>query len=301
MHPKYAPKPSQASAVVGLWRDGDNLVVDQALARFPSRCVKSGEPVFGTMHALKLTKTIQNEGSVTVELAVPLSPEWVDRAQSSMWAIIVGVGGLMIFGGIGLALWQPVFVLAVMAGVPVLIGGLIGMMVQSGSVLQLKHFAGGKVWLTGASPGFLVQLPAWNPLATPTASDHPLSESLPAGKMAGQNNLAVNTPSAESDAAASPAGPVRSHLIASPVKVRAQKFHQMWWVYGLGFAMSLVFTIVTMTQVFGLKPGQQVRVWAPIALAYQLFGPAGAVAVPGVICVVCLALMISRIGAGEDK
>ena len=280
--------------------------MDQALARFPSRCVKSGEPAFGSMHNLKLVKTVPNEGSVTVEIAVPLTPEWVERAQSSMAGIMVGIGGLMIFGGIGLALWNPLFLIGMFVGVLVLVAGLIGMVMQSGRVLQLKHIAGGKVWLTGASPQFLADLPSWNPLATEVPSDPRFDspsvvENETYEKSREQPATSRSFTPGASDASRAQPEPIRSRLVANPVKVQTAGMFQQWALYGLGFAISLAGTVITMAQVLSLRPGQTVRLWAPIAFAYNLLGPPGAIAVPALICIFCLVMMVVRLVATKDK
>jgi len=174
--------------MVGLWRDGDMIVVHRSQHRFPNRCVMTNEPLDGLPGTIELDylpnrwtwsllgKSVGRAvgralyGEVIV-LRAGISPGW----QTQNW-VRRAIGTLMIWVGAFLAI--PAALASMLAKNPdahpaaaavssllmLAFGGLFlgGMIVLVLSLpLRVWMVRGDYVWLRGASSDFAAILPQW--------------------------------------------------------------------------------------------------------------------------------------------
>jgi hypothetical protein len=162
----------------GVFRDGKKVVLSRT-ALLPSRCFKTGEPtttwlartlykqspvallglVFGPIGYAIVAVLTQKK----VDVRIPLSQERIKRRRNNIllaWVIaIAGITGI-IAGGVMMDQNESLGALALGAGVLTLIGGLIMVIVVSNpaSAAQIDD---DYVWIKGAHPLFLAELPEW--------------------------------------------------------------------------------------------------------------------------------------------
>jgi hypothetical protein len=138
---------------IGVWQDR-GLIVMHERARLPPRCVKSGERADGAFPILMNGK----------ELRVPLSSECF------FWFVIfwrrlaiVALGMILVAAGIGLTfrsfLWELLGVVAVIAIAGVGLGWVA--LIAPTGLLRCSKQEHEYLWLSGAHPAYLSQLPPW--------------------------------------------------------------------------------------------------------------------------------------------
>jgi hypothetical protein len=164
--PSLVPQPRQdfAEAGVGLWRDGD-LVVMHRDAAWPAVCVRTGEPAVGWF-PMRILRTAPGSWlrSETIRFHLPVGRRW-------HWLTTKLRTGLLTAGLISLgALVTSAFYfdrfpsglsLSIALG-----GGVtsIALILTSSGLAQLvtlRRDRGNYLWLTGPSEKFLEQLPVW--------------------------------------------------------------------------------------------------------------------------------------------
>jgi hypothetical protein len=158
------PRAEAAAAVVGVWRDG-NLIVVHREATLPAICVKTGEPASDWL-AQKFAGhdhwfSFQTRRH---EVRVPLSARrhWL-ATRLRWWLLTAGIVILFGLPAVALNVGNPpegalVFVIFGGMGLaaPLLIcGGFLSEPVQA------HRFRGDYIWLRGADERFLAHLAAW--------------------------------------------------------------------------------------------------------------------------------------------
>lgn len=183
----------------GLYCDGKQLVIDLQSHVFPERCVKTNQevPADGKLLVPLVSKRLPlkrsgwhedlrvassgnavtmepwgQAGSFTVPLLLPLSSKW-QRQQKSLLGNWLAYGGLLlgIVSGVTFVIyinadwfWVPAIfvVLAMVIG----LSGAVMMTTKTSSLLAITQLEDGKLWVTGAHPDWLAELPRWQmPLA----------------------------------------------------------------------------------------------------------------------------------------
>lgn len=194
-------------AIEGLWRDGENLVIDRQRARFPRRCIWTNEPIGGELTPLKIAYRPELgwefrwsgmryahgpwENAV---LQVPIGNDWKgtqDARTRGIGRIVLSVGtsallltivGCIVasFGDMNpageLPGWlTPVLIVTVGAGLvtvwtlPVgLLWPFLEIPGSRQSALKVPYFDEQYAWIPGVHSRFLAGLPAWQ---GPTAKE----------------------------------------------------------------------------------------------------------------------------------
>jgi len=183
----------------GLYCDGKQLVIDLQSHVFPDRCVKTNQevPADGKLLVPLVSKRLPLKrsgwheglrvassgnavtmepwgqvGSFTVPLLLPLSSQWQRQQKSLLGNWLVYFGLLLgTVSGITFVIfinadwfWVPsiFLVLAMLIG----LSGAVMMATKSSSLLAITQIEDGKLWVTGAHPDWLAELPRWQmPLA----------------------------------------------------------------------------------------------------------------------------------------
>jgi hypothetical protein len=159
------PRAEEAAAVVGVWRDG-NLIVLHREATLPAICVKTGVPATDWL-AQKFSghDHLFSFQTRRFDVRVPLSARryWMATRLRS-WLLTAGI--VILFGIPSLVLNvgdlpERIQVFTIFAGVglaaPLLIyGGFLSEPVHP------RRFRGDHLWLSGADERFLVHLAAWS-------------------------------------------------------------------------------------------------------------------------------------------
>jgi hypothetical protein len=186
-----SPADAESHEIVGVWRDGDALVIDRHNHQFPARCVKTNAPVPLPLDTRNL-KYLPNRvgwslvgGSLgrmvgravsgeTVSIRMGLSGEWKrrDKLQKSIgWGLfVVGWLGLVLavvaedilraaFAGSGAADVLPSLIAVAAFGAAMI--GMVVLAIRYGRALRVSSIRGQFVWLRGVSDRFLARLPAW--------------------------------------------------------------------------------------------------------------------------------------------
>ena len=151
-----------------MWRHG-NVLVCRRDAVFPDRCVKSNVPVGARRSKLKLRwrhplqrvftllGLLRVDPAWVVTLRIGLSPQLRQRRKLQQLISIVVL--LVAFGMFGAGLFLEEITL-LLAGVIGIVGGLAFDWFTA-RILVVKDLSDRYVWLKGASPEFLAELPEW--------------------------------------------------------------------------------------------------------------------------------------------
>lgn len=184
---------------VGLWRDDQLLVVSRRDHKFPRRCIKSDSSADVSWHTIssdpgsavvsgfaitmgmlssprglyESARALSAMQDRQVSLAVPLSAQWYSR-----WRRTSRIGWTLILGGILCFIATTIgYVLSMAAGVsetvanlilipfaiaiPAAIVGLIYLTASHKPIFSLQKVTPDYIWIRGASPHLLAELPLW--------------------------------------------------------------------------------------------------------------------------------------------
>jgi len=183
----------------GLWRDGNQLVIDLAHHQFPLRCLKSNSPVdkltqisllaptltwlekerFGTERRLagsafvSIVRRGKGPDEVRIDLQLPLSPawQWIANRHWAFWPRTIGIVGLVgaYFVAVGNqtinGAFRPSFTLVQYLIVVFLPLTLLGFLLEIclSSLLPIKRLDERKIWLARVNRQFLSLLPPFAP------------------------------------------------------------------------------------------------------------------------------------------
>ena len=157
--PRVLDPPAKMDPGVGVWRDGELLVMHRA-AVLPPVCVKSGRPAtMWTDLIVDLTLlSMLAKGRLTVR--VPLSDRavWVRRYGPRFW---LGIASVALAGLIPLYFLSPI-AFEVLALIDVLVG-LIALLsaLKYYQLLTCIRAQGDYLWFAAAHRRFLAKLPPW--------------------------------------------------------------------------------------------------------------------------------------------
>lgn len=163
----------------GVWRDGKLLVMNKN-AELPARCVKTNEPtddwlkrslywhnpllyfliVFPGLLGYAIVALLVRK---TATIRVGLSPQGFSRRRwgiATAWLSFLIGFSLMIFGIANTKPDNSMWILAVVGGLGVFIGVIVG--VIRSQVVSAKKIDDDHVWLKGVHPDYLAMLPPWS-------------------------------------------------------------------------------------------------------------------------------------------
>ena len=157
--PRVLDPPVKVDPGVGVWLDGELLVIHRA-AVLPPVCVKSGGPA--TMWIdLPIDLTLLSmlaQGRLTVRVPLSERGDWVRRYGLRIW---LGITGIAMAALIPLYFLNPL-VFEVLALIDILIG-LIALLsaLKYHQLLACCRAQRDYLWFAGADRRFLAQLPPW--------------------------------------------------------------------------------------------------------------------------------------------
>ena len=147
----------------GAWRDGKYLVVHRSGGALPYICLWTGRPAEMRVPVLiRWSYPIDysmRQTTVDIGLTVEASRKYGRYGRLGCAANILSVLGVVVLVSLGPVLWgQLMFVILLAMGISVAIGSIISHYSQH---LRFSKARGEYIWLRGAGPRFLEQLPVW--------------------------------------------------------------------------------------------------------------------------------------------
>lgn len=159
----------------GAWRDELLLVIPaRGPCAFPDTCIKTGKPLARPFYTTQTVTSLPLNHPLTEE-KWPVSREWEeDIPLSQLLGLIVTVVGffLLLLSLVGTAyhLWSfavvPVMTMALFS----IFAGLMMLAFSHRVFLTAVHIQPSYVWLEGAHPDFLKELPPWTAAADSQAA-----------------------------------------------------------------------------------------------------------------------------------
>jgi hypothetical protein len=157
----------QPAPQVGVWQDGEYLVMHLGAA-LPPICVKSGQPA--ERYSAVTIRWVQIFVPWRSTIAVPLT--WAAYRKAMFAPVVIFVGTLAAtVAMVGVAARfddEPILLILLVAALAVatIVTGLRALNAL-GTVLRVSRSRGKHLWLSGAGPEFLKQLPKWEDLPQP--------------------------------------------------------------------------------------------------------------------------------------
>ena len=265
---------NQASS--GLWRDGRELVLRGDGARFPKLCLKSAAPIGPQLTAVDFVYDEAGVDRWKISLRLPLSASW-RRKSRSKWAVIILIVSVILLPACGylgtcvneLFLWGLFFALMGCVVGPFLV------FAQSRRIVRVTKWTESCVWLRGAHRDFLACLPEW-----PGDEEAELSfaEDTEAGRFAPKGK----------------AGDTHVQIVKQSDAKSFEKSRYAWPGYALASAGFILLTVISAAQLSQLESGraESVYVWEVVGTMYEIFGFAGALAVPATLALVFFVMTI---------
>ncbi len=151
---------------INLWQYGKLLVVHRSKSRFPNRCLKTNDEIFGRHTKVKLTRPQRpGEEPLSVSLYVPLNGRWRRRSKRLVGMLVLWIGLCLFFGGGIYAvvdLESNAGVIASMSGTMLMILSPLVLAFESIGGLRLKSIDGEFYRIERVSPRFLEGLPQFD-------------------------------------------------------------------------------------------------------------------------------------------
>lgn len=164
--PSLVPQPQQdfAEAGVGLWRDGD-LVVMHRDAAWPAVCIRTGEPAVGWFPT-KISRMAPGSWlrSETIRFRIPVGRRWhwlTTRLRVGLLTAGLISLGALVTSAFYFDRFPNSLSLSIALGGGVTSIALILTSSGLAELVTLRRDRGNYLWLTGPSEKFLEQLPVW--------------------------------------------------------------------------------------------------------------------------------------------